>query len=82
MKADQAPVWIPRNETGYFVLTCTECVRSFSIAEDEACAPDAFDEEIHELDCVFCHAKVRYLLRCGSHFKQAILSERQHEPPQ
>jgi CheY-like chemotaxis protein len=30
-KPDRAPVWIPRADTGYFVVTCTDCLRSFSI---------------------------------------------------
>jgi CheY-like chemotaxis protein len=29
LKPEKAPVWVPRSETGYFVVTCTECLRSF-----------------------------------------------------
>ena len=29
-KPDTAPVWIPRNASGYLVITCTKCLRSFS----------------------------------------------------
>lgn len=25
VKPEKAPVWIPKNESGYFVVTCTEC---------------------------------------------------------
>jgi CheY-like chemotaxis protein len=54
-KPDKAPVWIPRNEAGYFVVTCTECLRSFSIPEEHS------GSEVHETTCVFCESKVRYL---------------------
>jgi CheY-like chemotaxis protein len=54
-KPDKAPVWIPRNETGYFVLTCGECLRSFSVPEEHA------GNEMREASCVFCDAKVCFL---------------------
>ena len=35
-KPDRAPVWVPRNEqSGYFIVTCTDCLRSFSVPEEE-----------------------------------------------
>jgi CheY-like chemotaxis protein len=34
-KPDKAPVWIPFNDSGYFVVTCTDCLRSFSVPSDE-----------------------------------------------
>ena len=52
---DRAPVWIPRNERGYFVLTCCECLRSFSVPEEHA------GDDIREASCIFCEAKVCYL---------------------
>lgn len=54
-KPDRAPVWLPRNEAGYFVVTCTDCLRSFSVPEDHT------GNELHETTCVFCNAPVRYL---------------------
>ena len=43
-KTDKAPVWIPRSATGYIVLICPECLRSFSalqpksgVANNETC---------------------------------------------
>jgi CheY-like chemotaxis protein len=56
-KSDRAPVWVPRNDQGYFVVTCTDCLRSFSVPEDE------IDEqsEMRETICVFCGTTVRYL---------------------
>ena len=53
-KPDKAPVWIPKNDAGYFVITCTECLRSFSV-------PDSMEEEVRETDCVFCNSKLLYL---------------------
>jgi CheY-like chemotaxis protein len=32
-KPDRAPVWVPRSDAGYFVVTCTECLRSFSVPD-------------------------------------------------
>lgn len=52
---DKAPVWIPRNEAGYFVVTCTDCLRSFSIPDEHS------GTEIRETKCVFCDTKVCYL---------------------
>ena len=47
-KSDGAPLWIPVNESGYFVVTCTGCFRSSSIeAKDSA-------TELRELECPFC----------------------------
>lgn len=55
VKADCAPVWTPINERGYVVLTCFECLRSFSVPETDKRG------EIAEAECVHCGAKVRYL---------------------
>ena len=54
-KPDRAPVWVPRNDAGYFVVTCTECLRSFSVSDDQT------GTELQETNCVFCNAPVRYL---------------------
>ena len=54
-KMDTAPVWIPRNGR-YVVLTCTECLRSFSISEEEA------ESGPHELPCVYCDTRIRFRL--------------------
>lgn len=56
-KRDTAPVWIPRNETGYFVVTCTDCLRSFSVPDEELTATS----EIRSATCTFCGIAVRYL---------------------
>ena len=54
-KPDLAPVWIPRNESGYFVVTCCECLRSFSLPEEHS------STELRTTKCVFCDAQVTYL---------------------
>jgi DNA-binding response OmpR family regulator len=56
-KPDRAPVWVPRNESGYFVVTCTECLRSFSVSDDELNR----ETEVRETHCIFCNSSVRYL---------------------
>ncbi|MGA9207896.1 MAG: response regulator, partial [Terriglobales bacterium] len=35
VKRDIAPVWVPRNGD-YYVITCTDCLRSFSIPAEES----------------------------------------------
>lgn len=54
-KPDKAPVWISKSDTGYFVVTCTECLRSFSIADEHSAA------EYRETQCVYCGSTVSYL---------------------
>jgi CheY-like chemotaxis protein len=54
-KPDKAPVWIPRSATGYFVLTCPECLRSFSIPAETG------QTEVRETQCMFCNATAHYL---------------------
>jgi CheY-like chemotaxis protein len=51
-KSDIAPVWIPHSGSGYIVLTCPECLRSFSALEVK---PGRAEE-----NCVCCGAKVPF----------------------
>ena len=53
-KPEKAPVWVPLNDNGYFVLTCPECLRSFSEPRTES------TEEIAEAECPACMTKVRF----------------------
>ncbi len=55
-KPDRAPVWVPRNAQGYFVVTCTECLRSFSVPLQEG------GKHLREAPCIFCAATVRFLV--------------------
>lgn len=54
-KPDRAPVWIPRNGS-YVVLTCTDCLRSFSMSQEEA------EHGPREIPCVYCNTKIRFSL--------------------
>lgn len=54
-KATRAPVWVPVNAEGYFVLTCTDCLRSFSVPDEEAA------KEVRKTECPFCSVVVHYL---------------------
>jgi predicted Zn finger-like uncharacterized protein len=51
-KTDKAPVWIPKKSTGYFIVTCPECLRSFSVDDQQS------GEEIGEAECEFCKTHV------------------------
>ena len=55
-KHDRVPLWIPRKDADYVVVTCPECLRSSSIEDD------AVNEDLHETDCVACGATIRYLV--------------------
>jgi CheY-like chemotaxis protein len=55
-KHDLAPLWIPRIDTDYLVVTCPECLRSVSIANDSV------SSELQQTDCVACGATIRYLV--------------------
>ena len=55
VKPDCAPVWVPVNDQGYFVLTCSECLRSFSV-------PDGGNaDDLCEAECIHCGKKLGYL---------------------
>lgn len=56
-KPDKAPVWVPCSDNGYFVVTCTDCLRSFSVPEEALTDPS----QMRETACMFCGATVRYL---------------------
>jgi CheY-like chemotaxis protein len=55
-KSDRVPLWIPRKDADYVVVTCPECLRSSSIADT------AVNADLHETDCVACGATIRYLV--------------------
>jgi DNA-binding response OmpR family regulator len=58
IKRDKAPVWVPRNGE-YYVITCTDCLRSFSIpAEKDA----RVLRELRTMECIFCEAQVRFIV--------------------
>ena len=64
-KPDLAPVWLPRNGS-YVVITCTECLRSFSLPEEEA------ENGPREVPCIFCDALIRFALCPKSERKMPV----------
>jgi CheY-like chemotaxis protein len=58
VKSGNAPVWIPLNGKQYFVLTCPDCLRSFSLP-----TPNDLQENVARTSrCEFCDAEVPYIL--------------------
>ena len=55
-KADRAPLWIPRKDADYIVVTCPECLRSSSIADQEATS------DLQQTECIACGAMISYLV--------------------
>lgn len=51
-KLDFAPVWMPRSTVGYLILTCPECLRSFSAAEPKVSPAKE--------TCIFCGAHIQF----------------------
>ena len=58
IKRDRAPVWVPRNGE-YYVITCTDCLRSFSIPAEKSVR---LLRELRTLACIFCDAKVQFIV--------------------
>jgi CheY-like chemotaxis protein len=55
---ERAPVWVPRNGK-YYVITCTDCMRSFSIPTKEN---DRVVRDLRTLNCIFCNALVEFIV--------------------
>ncbi|HET6844461.1 MAG TPA: response regulator [Candidatus Angelobacter sp.] len=76
-QTESAPVWIPRNgkdSSGvpFVVLTCTECLRSFSLNVEKEDL-----QKIQETSCMFCLNTVRYIID----FSLSIVSPRREARP-
>ncbi len=54
-RADRAPVWVRKGSEGHFVITCTECLRSFPVLDEEATG------ELRKTVCPFCESTVNFL---------------------
>lgn len=63
VKSAIAPVWIPLNGKAYFVLTCTNCLRSFSLP---APAGDGNQKLERQTQCEFCDTQIAYVLDTGA----------------
>jgi CheY-like chemotaxis protein len=55
-KPDKAPLWIPRRDADYIVVTCPECLRSSSVKDRINTG------EMQQTDCPACGATIRYLV--------------------
>ena len=58
IKRDRAPVWVPRNGE-YYVITCTDCLRSFSIPAEKSVR---VLRELRTLECIFCNEQVQFIV--------------------
>jgi CheY-like chemotaxis protein len=58
-KQEKPPLWIPRKDPDYIVVTCPECLRSSSLPDDN------LSGDLQETECMFCGAKIRYLVDSG-----------------
>lgn len=56
-KPDTAPAWLPRSATGYVVLTCPSCLRSFSVS-----TRNIEFGVVKKDQCLDCQAEVSYRL--------------------
>ncbi len=54
-RAEAAPVWLPRSPSGYLVLTCPMCLRSFSLSARQVETGVVVKEA-----CVHCGGEVTY----------------------
>jgi len=55
-KHEKVPLWIPRRNAEYLVVTCAECLRSSSIANAIVTA------DVQETECMACGAMIRFLV--------------------
>ena len=55
-KQEKAPLWIPRKDEDYIVVTCPECLRSSSLPDTTVTG------NLQETECIACEAKIRYLV--------------------
>ncbi len=58
MKHDRAPVWVPRNGE-YYVITCTDCLRSFSIPAEKSVR---VLRELRKLECMFFNTEIQVIV--------------------
>jgi DNA-binding response OmpR family regulator len=58
IKRDKAPVWVPCNGE-FYVITCTHCLRSFSIPAEKSVRRL---RELRTLECIFCGAQVQFIV--------------------
>ena len=57
-KGDTVPVWLPRGRDDYYIVTCTNCLRSFptqSITDEE--------HAVQHTPCIHCETVLTYYIR-------------------
>jgi len=64
-RAEHAPLWVPVNGKPYYVLTCTECLRSFPVSFRDKSSLGTEKRERHA-QCDYCEATVKYFLDLGT----------------
>jgi len=62
VKTPSSPVWIASDGKPYFVLTCTECLRSFSLP---IAKQDGSTRIERKANCEFCDSEIAYVLDAG-----------------
>lgn len=70
-KPETAPAWLPRSATGYVVVTCPFCLRSFSVP-----TRDIEFGVVHKDECLDCGAEVAYRLDATMAAEAPTLGER------
>lgn len=70
-KPDTAPAWLPRSATGYVVVTCPFCLRSFSVS-----SRNIQFGVVHRESCLHCGAEVAYRLDSTTAAEPPTLNER------
>ena len=56
-KQERAPVWVAR-KGDYYLLTCTECLRSFSMP---AVRSAGILREVRTVECIFCKTPIQFI---------------------
>lgn len=54
-RPERAPLWIPLNTEGYFVVTCTQCLCSAPVEDEHD------SQELRETTCIYCDSKLQFL---------------------
>jgi DNA-binding response OmpR family regulator len=74
IKRDRAPVWVPRNGD-YYVITCTDCLRSFSVAAEKSVR---ILRELRTLECICCDAPVQFIVEEKPQASGLPIPQRKH----
>lgn len=70
-RSEIAPAWLPRSSTGYVVVTCPFCLRSFSVS-----TRNLEFGTVHKDLCLHCGAEVAFRLDSTTSAEPPTLNER------